>query len=123
MVASREISHFTFKETVIVERLFRRHGIPYGKRVLNLGADIVHGLHAYTFVVPESAFESAIELLKDCFGLASGEAPYTGACPACGTVVENAARCPECDLNLSGNYHAAAAHHPFLVYLRHEGLL
>jgi len=122
-VAAREISHFTFKEAVIVEGLFQRHGVPYEKRVLNLGADILHGLHAYTFVVPEDAFASAIELLKGCFGLASGTALYTGACPACGTVVENAARCPECDLNLSGDYHEAVAHHPFLVYLRHEGLL
>jgi len=55
--------------------------------------------------------------------LGTGPALYTGTCPACGCAVEAAERCPDCDLNLSGDYSEATPKHPFLAFLKHENLL
>jgi hypothetical protein len=106
-----------------VERLFHARGIQYAMRTLHLGATQYRGVHAYTFLVPENQFDLAISVLKDWIGLGAEPALYTGECPACGCAVEDAARCPDCDLNLSGSYSEVTPRHPFLAFLKHEKLL
>lgn len=114
---------FDHHEALVVEALFERDGVDFRRDVVHLGATPWGGRHAYTFWVPEEQFARAIELLKESFELRSGRQAVSGSCPACGVRVEGVQRCPECDLNLSGDYSRLKTGHPFVMFLRRQGLL
>lgn len=118
-----EIPMFTLKEAHSVEKLLEAHKIQHQRDVLNLGASPYRGYHAYTFWVREDQFMAAIAVLKEVFGIPPASADYTGACPACGAKVVRSPACPECDLNLSGDYGEAKSSHPFIQFLEHHKLL
>ena len=118
-----EIPSFGERDALSVEALFDEGGIEYRRDVLHLGATEIGGHHAYTFWVPEEQFAAAIEILKEWFQLRSGKEPVSGVCPACGARVEGVKRCPDCDLNLSGDYSRLESAHPFVRFLMNEGLL
>ncbi len=117
-----EIPMFDVAESLAIEILFESNGIDYRKGTIQLGASMTGGSHAYTFHVTLEQFGSAIDLLKQHFGL-EGESAYSGVCPACGTEVLDEPRCDECGLNLSEDRTEAMSAHPLVIFLRKWSLL
>jgi len=118
-----EIPMFDLKEAHAVASLFDNHGIRHERTVLNLGADLHRGYHAYTFWVREDQFLAAIGVLKEWFSIPSEVGNYDGVCPACGAEVVSSPTCPECELNLSGDLSQAQGGHAFVRFLRANRLL
>jgi hypothetical protein len=118
-----EIPMFTLEEAHSVAKLLDAHGIQHQRDVLHLGASVYRGYHAYTFWVREDQFMAAIAVLRESFRIPPASADYTGTCPACGAKVVSSPACPECDLNLSGDYGEAKGPHPFIRFLKHNKLL
>jgi hypothetical protein len=118
-----EIPMFTLGEAHSVAKILGAHGIQHQRDVLHLGASVYRGYHAYTFWVREDQFMAAIAVLKEVFSIPPASADYTGVCPACGANVVSSPACPECDLNLSGDYGEAKGTHPFIQFLKHNKLL
>lgn len=118
-----EIPMFGFDEALVIERLLGASGVAFRKEVLELGADPLGGRHAYTFRVPEEQFQLAIALLKEHFGLRPDLDGATGGCPACGAPIRGESRCPDCGLNVSGDYSGVTKAHPFVMFLKMHDLL
>jgi hypothetical protein len=118
-----EIPMFTLEEAHSIASVFDNHAIQHERDVLHRGADLHRGYHAYTFWVREDQFMAAIELLKEWFSIPPEGADYDGACPACGADVVSSPTCPECDLNLSGDYSEARGSHAFVQFLKRNKLL
>ena len=118
-----EIPMFTSEEAPFVANLFAKNAIQYELGVIHLGASPEGGYHAHTFWVREDQFAAAIEVLREWFNIPSEGADYDGVCPACGAEVVSSPTCPECDLNLSGDYSEARGGHAFIQYLRRNKLL
>ena len=118
-----EIPMFTLEEAHLVARLFDNHAIQHQRDVLHQGASLHRGYHAYTFWVREDQFMAAIAVLKESFSIPPEATDYDGVCPGCGAQVVSSPTCPECDLNLSGDYGDAKGSHAFIRFLKHNKLL
>ncbi|MHC4974300.1 MAG: hypothetical protein ACYTG3_18420 [Planctomycetota bacterium] len=118
-----EIPMFSLEEAHSIASLFDEHAIRHERDVLHRGADLHRGYHAYTFWVREDQFMAAIEVLKEWFHIPPEGADYDGVCPACGAQVVSSPACPECDLNLSGDYSEARHSHAFVQFLKRHKLL
>jgi len=119
-----DIPRFNLNESVEIGRLFHEHKIYYEKNTGQIYSGPAGGYHEYIFSVPEEQFYDAIELLKEYFGIGAKYAErFTGTCPSCGAEVLNIITCPDCELNLAGDYTEALKEHPFLIFLKQEDLI
>jgi hypothetical protein len=118
-----EIPMFDFDESLVVESMFDRNGIRWHRDVIHLGASVTGGRHAFAFRVPEEQFTAAVAVLKEAFGIRTGDGGASGTCPACGAALTDASRCPDCGLNVSGDYTGLRPKHPFVRFLKQNDLL
>ena len=118
-----EIPMFDFDEALVVESMFDRNGIRWHRQVVHLGASVTGGRHAFTFSVPGEQFDAAVAVLKEAFGIRTGDDGVSGACPVCGAALTNATSCPDCGLNVSGDYTGLRPRHPFIRFLKQSRLL
>ena len=73
--------------------------------------------------VPKARFSDAINTLKEHYGLIDEETElFTGDCPACGTKLDAAAACSDCGLVLCQSGWEAISGHPFVKFLKENGL-
>ena len=73
--------------------------------------------------VPKDRFSDAINALKEHYGLLDEEAElFSGDCPACGTKLDSAAACSDCGLVLCQSGWDAIRGHPFVKFLKQNGL-
>ena len=121
---SIEIPMFTLEESFEIQRLFDDNEVQYTKKeAYDLGVEVHGGRHACAFWVREDQFHQAIALLKDWLGVGGEPANFTGVCPCCGVQVMSSPRCPDCDLNLSGDLKEMTGGHAFFEFLKEKNLL
>lgn len=123
---SVEIPRFPHEESLDIDEIFVENNIPYEKRTVTTAVGPEGGRHEYVFHVSKDAFPTAIQLLKEYFGIGIKErstGTYSGKCPACGTELRNVKECTECELTLAGDHLAFLENHPFVIFLKHHHLL
>lgn len=119
-----EIPRFNREESMGIEEIFVNNQIYYEKRSAQLQADATGGYHEFIFSVPKEQFSTAIELLKEYYGLGDDfSARFAGTCPACGAKVVNVTECIDCGLTVAGDYVEALKDHPFVIFLKNTKLL
>ena len=117
----KKIWKFSGEEAEKIKELFAEKKIVFREHVLCCGhPDYPSYAEIVTFEVLEKQFNEAVGIVKGFFGLGSGSG-FTGECPACNTHIENAATCPECELNLEMDPNEIIQYHPFGEFLENIG--
>ena len=121
-----EIPRFSAEESVDIERLLSENKLPYEKRAVTITVGPEGGYHEYLFYVPRESFHTVITLLKEYFMVIVKETStnyFSGKCPACGSELVNVENCTDCGLTLAGDYSGFFGNHPFMIFLKQNGLL
>ena len=119
-----KISRFTLSEYQNIMKILMNAVIPFLSKAETISFGFAGGYQEYHIYVSTDDLRQTIGLLKEYFGLNKHESePFSGECPACGTLVTKEFVCPDCELSLFANPNRLDDEHPFVEFLTERGLL
>ena len=118
----KTIPRFSSEDTGEIESLFRKKGIPCETESVHIYAGSYGAGVEYLFYVPNDYYSSAIEVIKNYYGLNQDQDNDQDLeyCPACNSKILNPKECSECGLSFSYTPEESMKEHPFYIYLKQE---
>ena len=112
------IPGFSMNESMAVAAYLEQCGIPF--QIVRAASS---GRAPFLVAVPREQFKDCIAALKQFYELFDERPePFTGECPGCGVHLEGVETCSACGLVLCPDEWAARSGHPFVEFLKQNGL-
>jgi hypothetical protein len=118
------IPRFEMDELIEIQKILNNNNIKYEKKSILIGADQSRGYNLYDLLISKNDLLNTVKLIKNYFGIYDNKnlPKFSGNCPACNTELLNVIKCIDCGLVLAGDYSEVYAKHPFIQFLKKEGL-